>query len=170
MSRQCPLCRGEAAELDFHHWDYENDTGTEFCRPCHNAIHGGEDGRVSIQQNRAEYYGVGGWHYEAIINLIERDLEYQSLEGWDHPCEPINVPSGVWTDEEDEKYHRNRKAEWAKYKEYLSDRYSLPKAERINAPEVWGKYPVGEFETYLKTGEGPMESRGISEEQRRRWL
>lgn len=166
----CPLCRREVAELDFHHWDYENDTGVGLCRACHNAIHGGEDGRVSIQQNRAEYYGLGGWHYEAIINLIERDLESQSLEGWDFPCEPVESPTGVWDEGEEAEYTRRRSEEWEKYKDYLTERYNLPEAERINAPEVWGENPIGDFDWYLKTGKSHREARGVSEEDRRRWL
>lgn len=167
----CPLCRDEVSSLEFHHWDYENDVGVEICRPCHEAIHGGADGRVSIQQNRAEYHGMGGWHDYALMNLIERDLEYLSLTGWDFPCEPIETPSGVWDEDEEDEYYQNRRSEWEKYKAYLRDRYNLPDDERIEASEVvWGENPASPFDGYLKTGASPMETHGVPEEARRQSL
>jgi hypothetical protein len=106
----CPLCRSDAT-LEFHHWDYDRDIGIELCRDCHNAVHGGADGRVAIQQNRAEYYGAENWHVPAIGNLAERDIKHL-------PESELNITQDL---------------EFEVYWEYLKDRYNLPNEARIGA-------------------------------------
>lgn len=109
----CPLCRRQTGTLEFHHWDYDEDIGVEICEECHNTIHGGEDGRVAVQQNRAEhYYGEEGhWHIGALKNLAQRDIQYLSEDEFD-----INDTTG-----------------FGEYWQYLRERYNLPPDEKIGS-------------------------------------
>lgn len=164
MTPHCPLCRSEADALEFHHWDYENDVGVELCGECHSAIHGGDEGRVSIQQNRAEYYGLDHWHNLAVVNLIKRDLEY--FEPENVPVSRIGTPPSSPTDEEHEEYQTDRRDAWARYKGYLKIRYNLPDENFGVTDVVWGQYPVTSFNDWLKSEKSVEELYGVPEEAR----
>jgi hypothetical protein len=179
MNKQCPLCRRHCDQLEFHHWSYDPEIGVSICRDCHNHIHGGEKGRVSIQENRAEYYGFDGWHDYALMNLIERDIRY--LENDVLPIKPLGDRPG-WDDVAAgyerlsrkrlrkrkevamEWYYEQRRERWSRYKTYLRERYNLPADEQINASDtVWGNNPVQPFDCWLKTGVSPQEARGMTD-------
>lgn len=68
---RCPCCGYAVSyggrEFDFHHWDYENDTGCQLCRKCHSHIHRGL--RASEQQEE-----TGDWERDAIERLYERSV------------------------------------------------------------------------------------------------
>lgn len=109
--QHCPLCRRDDVSLEFHHWDYDEDIGVEICRDCHNAIHGGEEGRVAIQQNRAESYGVDHWHVEAIDRLVQRDIEH--------------LPEG--------QFNIAESASFEEYWSFLKGRYNPPAEDALGA-------------------------------------
>lgn len=119
----CPLCRRTVDALEFHHWDYDHDVGIELCRKCHNAVHGGEDGRVAIQQNRAEYYGVDHWHVAAIGNLVERDISYLA----------------------ESEFLIDENTDFDEYWSRLRDRYNLPPEDQIRALEMVKNEASGTF-------------------------
>jgi len=70
----CPLCRSQRTDLDYHHWCYEPDVGCRLCRQCHKKIHGGE--RVREQKVTAESRGYYDWVYDALENLAVVEFEH----------------------------------------------------------------------------------------------
>jgi hypothetical protein len=66
---RCPCCGYALSygdrEFDFHHWDYETDTGCTLCRSCHSHIH--RDEFVSDQRD-----AVDDWKADAIQRLYDR--------------------------------------------------------------------------------------------------
>jgi len=89
----CPLCheKKEKKELDFHHWNYESDTGVHLCRGCHNDIHDGQT--VSEQTNAA---GEGEtWKDLVFENLISFHKEHHSKPplSWSAFAVRYNLPS-----------------------------------------------------------------------------
>jgi hypothetical protein len=82
----CPLCLDEE-DLDFHHWDYENDIGIHICRRCHNMIH---DGKRAREQTKGS---VGTWHADAVNNLIRlHEYTHGRVTCWDRFFERYNIP------------------------------------------------------------------------------
>ena len=100
MSGICPLCR-RASNLDFHHWDYDEDIGIKLCRECHDDIHDGL--RQSHQQNKAKFHGYSDWIQRAVENLIEKDIAFL-------PTDEFNI----------------QEQPWAEYRHRLKERYNLP--------------------------------------------
>jgi len=82
----CPLCRQAVDELQFHHWEYESDTGVELCAGCHYWLHGGE--RATQQRKTAREWGAHeewepwtlDWRHDAIRRLLLADLVFISEE------------------------------------------------------------------------------------------
>lgn len=118
---QCSLCEN-SRDLEFHHWDYEDDVGVELCRECHNYIHGGDEGRVSIQQNRVEYRGGNHWHELALRQLITRDLKCGGIR--DAGIEPGQY--NPHRSSEKEQWKSWAKKSWSRYKQHLEEKYNLP--------------------------------------------
>ena len=155
----CPLCRNVVKSLEFHHWDYDHEIGVEICRDCHNFIHEGPDGRVSIQQNRAEYYGLESWHDRALPQLVKRDLKHSPKEELPDPLGTFRLAGrSEKTKRAEELYYTERSRKWSKYKNRLRERYNLPPDELINATSnIWGKHPIGVFDRWIKGGSRPDE-------------
>lgn len=64
MSDHCRLC-GSGGDLDFHHWQYSDDTGCLLCRDCHSYIHEPDGARPRE--------GPGNeWVEHALRRLLER--------------------------------------------------------------------------------------------------
>jgi hypothetical protein len=86
---RCPCC-GYATtygdrEFDFHHWDYENDTGCILCRDCHSHIHRG--GSVSEQKDI-----VDDWKTDAIQRLHERATgKFLEINGAEEMVSRFNI-------------------------------------------------------------------------------
>lgn len=86
----CPLClTSEPRNVDFHHWEYENDTGVYICRSCHNRIH---DGKRASKQSR-DQPGNETWHVAAASNLmaIHEDI-HGNPESWRAFADRYNLP------------------------------------------------------------------------------
>jgi len=86
----CPLClASQPLNIDFHHWEYENDTGVYICRDCHNRIH---DGKRASEQSR-EQPGHKTWHVAAASNLvaIHEDMHGEP-ESWRDFADRYNLP------------------------------------------------------------------------------
>jgi len=64
----CPVEHG-SREFDFHHWDYENDSGCMLCRKCHSHIHRDLTAAEQAREN-------GGWKSDSAARLYERALEF----------------------------------------------------------------------------------------------
>jgi len=64
---RCLLCRHDFRELDFHHWDYENDIGTSLCRSCHSYIH---NEKTASQQSTHSWTDT--WVDPALARLVGR--------------------------------------------------------------------------------------------------
>jgi len=94
----CPLCLTSVPRnLDFHHWEYENDTGVYICRDCHNRIH---DGVRASKQSR-EQPGDKTWHMAAVNNLISIHEEtHGKPESWCDFFDRYNLPveDAMYTD------------------------------------------------------------------------
>jgi hypothetical protein len=143
---ECPLCEEFHLSLEFHHWDYDADIGIEVCRECHNAIHGGADGRVSVQQNRVEYYGGDHWHEAAVRNLIERDLRFGGIG-------EIDVEVGKFRPlTEPDDWQQYLSDSWGKYKDYIEEQYNLPPDWRETANGCEFCNIPAQFRFTLKTG------------------
>jgi len=144
---ECPLCRNSRHNLDFHHWDYDKGIGVEICRDCHNRIHEGEEGRVSIQQNRAEYYGGDHWHERAVLQLIISDLRAGGIKQAGVEVGKINPYSGdgCW-----EEYASHS---WETYSEFIEQRYNLPDGWRDTADAPWFNPWPSHFVVALNHGE-----------------
>lgn len=96
----CPIC-GDDAELDFHHWDYDEGVGVEICRDCHDEIHDGL--HQSHQENKARAHGYDGWLHRAVENLVELDIAF---------TRPVEYDVGVRS--------------WDDYRKRLMMRYNVP--------------------------------------------
>jgi len=89
----CPLCHEtkEKTELDFHHWDYETDTGIHMCRACHEKIHGG---KTATEQSEDAPHGAG-WETVALANLKKLHKElYGDIRSFDAFRKRYNLPEG----------------------------------------------------------------------------
>jgi len=82
----CAACRSpaEMCELDFHHWDYDDDVGCLLCRECHDYIHEPEGARPS------EAAG-GAWVWEAVPRLADLQQKVGA-----HPVEEEDVSPIEW--------------------------------------------------------------------------
>lgn len=67
----CPLCREQKTGLEFHHWDYDDETGCYLCEPCHIAVHGGTEWWNANDRPRKS----STWIVAAIENLVQKHLE-----------------------------------------------------------------------------------------------
>lgn len=83
----CPSCGKhlEAGKFDFHHWDYENDTGVVLCRECHDYIH-----KNSPTESKLKYTD-GEWKKDAIKRLVGRARENGQLMGYSI-TQRFNIP------------------------------------------------------------------------------
>jgi hypothetical protein len=140
----CPLC-GVSEDLDYHHWDYERNIGVCLCRECHNYIHGGDHGRVSIQQNRVEYYGGDHWHETAITQLIVRDLEFGGLR-------KTGITPGKYNSARAEGYEQWALKSWREYKDRIEELYNLPPDWTETADGTWFKSYPQQFTMALQYG------------------
>jgi len=86
---KCPLCEKEKSGLDFHHWDYDDDSGCYVCEPCHIAIHGGTEWwNAHDRPARSKT-----WKVAAIENLVRQHIEYHSEPGTaDEIVKRYNIP------------------------------------------------------------------------------
>lgn len=128
----CPLC-DTSTDLEYHHWDYDKNIGIHLCRECHNCIHEGNHGRVSIQQNKAEYYGGDHWHERAVTQLIIRDLEFDGVR-------KTGITPGVYNPYakgEKEKFKRWAMKSWREYKDRIENIYNLPPDWTETADAGW---------------------------------
>lgn len=76
----CPVCGALDPEFDFHHWDYENDTGVCLCRDCHDYIH---DGKTATEQSRQTGQDWRVQARERLVRLHEKHHgEIRDLEGF----------------------------------------------------------------------------------------
>jgi hypothetical protein len=69
---RCPCCGKSEVyldEIDFHHWDYETDTGCNLCRECHSHIH---RGKTATEQAKLS----DGWRRDAVRRLFQRSTEH----------------------------------------------------------------------------------------------
>lgn len=88
----CPACgRGRAEDdLDFHHWDYDTDTGCQLCRTCHNEVH---NGMSASEQTEAT---GRAWQFEAVERLLQisnqNGLAFDDAESFK---QRYNVPKGT---------------------------------------------------------------------------
>jgi hypothetical protein len=66
-SNNCPACGtiSSEAELDFHHWDYDDDIGCQLCRECHTYIHGGMTAAEQTEETGRP------WQFEAAQLLLD---------------------------------------------------------------------------------------------------
>lgn len=67
----CPLCGEEKTGLEFHHWDYDDDTGCYLCEPCHIAVHGGTEWWNATDRRRRSQT----WKVDAVENLVRQHVE-----------------------------------------------------------------------------------------------
>jgi hypothetical protein len=141
---KCAVCESTET-VDFHHWDYEHDIGVLLCRDCHNYVHGGSGGRVSIQQNRVEYYGGSHWWQSAIRNLIIRDLKTRGLR--EYGIEPLSR-SEVDQAKIDEM--------WVPYSKKFEERYNLPERWRTIYNAGSEGLPPGPFAVALSQASGKI--------------
>lgn len=86
----CPLCLTlSPSNIDFHHWEYENETGVYICRECHNRIH---DGKRAREQSRDLPDGET-WHVPAGNNLVAiHEDNHGKAESWDDFFDRYNLP------------------------------------------------------------------------------
>lgn len=63
----CPICTIDYydAEIDFHHWDYEENVGVNICRDCHMKIHRGKRIRDQVKEP-----GVDDWRSDSIDTAL----------------------------------------------------------------------------------------------------
>jgi len=68
----CPLCSEAVSGLDFHHWDYEDDTGCYLCEPCHIVVHGGSKWwhQATDRPGRSQT-----WEIDALQNLVNEHVK-----------------------------------------------------------------------------------------------
>jgi hypothetical protein len=86
---RCPCCGtadAYADEIDFHHWDYDNDVGCMLCRDCHSYIH-----RGLTASEQAERTG-DAWQIDAVKNLYERSTQH----GLSFPSASHTAPSAYY--------------------------------------------------------------------------
>lgn len=88
----CPLCHTskDEDELDFHHWNYQENIGIHICRDCHTEIHDGL--RASEQTKRAPENE--DWRFESLTRLIKLHKEtHDGVSSWEELAWRYNVPS-----------------------------------------------------------------------------
>jgi len=73
----CPLCGEKTTGLDFHHWDYDDDTGCYLCEPCHITVHGGSDWWHTATDVRGK---SNNWRIKSVENLVKKHLEHHPAE------------------------------------------------------------------------------------------
>jgi len=78
LHNQCPLCSAKDVELDFHHWEYNEDIGVGLCRGCHQTIHEGM--RASEQSSWSQ---TGEWEDRALAELVRCHKLYRGMPGSD---------------------------------------------------------------------------------------
>jgi hypothetical protein len=94
---RCPCCGSAAAyaeNIDFHHWDYENDIGCQLCRSCHSYIH-----RGLTASEQAERTG-DHWQIDAVRRLFDCTSHSLSISdpqrlAWRFNIPTDNLPAGV---------------------------------------------------------------------------
>jgi hypothetical protein len=91
--RTCPLCRRKAANLEYHHWDYEEDIGVRICEYCHEYIH-----RFKKARDQENWLAKGQrWQHDAYPRAVNR---YEDLHGiikdWEGFWGLLNIPERDW--------------------------------------------------------------------------
>lgn len=87
---KCPICLTKSpTNIDFHHWNYKNDTGVHICRSCHNQIHDG----MRAREQTAESPSGESWKVTASNNLVcLHEKHHGPVESWDYIFDLYNLP------------------------------------------------------------------------------